>query len=157
MDGFNKPLSSLDGQNRGVRPEAAANRDKRESPTKKTSDKAPDPPTAIPLGIPKMIAPLAALLRYHDLQTEAGHAEISENQEVVRLKQAMSDGLYRKYLRTHRRHGLSAVVPSERGVCSGCHMRQPAGAPEIEEDISECQNCGRLLYDPDVAFDYSVG
>jgi hypothetical protein len=36
-------------------------------------------------------------------------------------------------------------------------MRQPNSGNEIAEDIHECQNCGRLLYDPDVAYDYSVG
>ena len=106
-----------------------------------------------------MIAPLAALIRYHEIYSEAPAAEETPFRlsEKTRLLQAMDQNLHRRYLKMHRRHGISTVVPMERGICTGCHMRQPSRPNLVEEDIYECQNCGRFLYDPDVAYEYNVG
>jgi predicted nucleic acid-binding Zn-ribbon protein len=102
-----------------------------------------------------MIPPLAALLRLHE------HLSNPENPakaaEIKRLRQSLSPILIRKYELANRRFGGGCVVPMERGICSGCYMMQPASLPEIDEDVHECTHCGRLLYDPDVAYEYSVG
>lgn len=104
-----------------------------------------------------MIAPLAALIRYHELKTDNSEKTSYNKREEARLLASMSDDLKNRYEMAVRRYGAKAVVPLERGICRGCFMRQPAILPEIEEDVHACQNCGRLLYDPDVAYELSVG
>lgn len=104
-----------------------------------------------------MISPLAALIRYHELTTESpSEGTPVRTSEEFRLLQSIPQDLQKRYLRVHKRYNASAVTTLERGICTGCHMRQPAAAPEVAEDVHECQSCGRLLYDPDVAFDYSI-
>jgi predicted nucleic acid-binding Zn-ribbon protein len=105
-----------------------------------------------------MISPLVALIRLNELESDAA-ATPSPNRtaEAHRLTQAFSTETQHRYLRMRRRYGATAIVPVERGICMGCFMRQPAVPKEIEEDVYECQNCGRFLYEPEVAFDYSVG
>ncbi|CAN5365012.1 hypothetical protein BH09SUM1_BH09SUM1_26860 [soil metagenome] len=106
-----------------------------------------------------MIAPLAALLRLHEIQTEAPEGSESTYRTVERnrLTQGLSTEAHRRYLKIYSRLGASAVAPMERGVCSACHVRQPARGIQIDNEIYECQNCSRLLYDPNAAFEYSVG
>lgn len=106
-----------------------------------------------------MIAPLAALIRYHEVQAgiAAGAATARGQVETPRLLQAMSPNLTARYMKTFRRYGKDAVVPMERGICMGCFMRQPTNSPEVDEDIHQCESCGRLLYSPDVAFELAVG
>ena len=99
-----------------------------------------------------MISPLAALLRIHEMDVEG-----EETSEKIRLQQSLSPALARKFAITRRRFGATAVVPMERGVCRGCYTRQPSLVPEIDEDVHECFNCGRLIYDPDIAYDHFVG
>ncbi|MBI1293137.1 hypothetical protein GC173_18170 [bacterium] len=105
-----------------------------------------------------MIAPLAALIRYHEMKcgTE-GSVSPSRASEEFRLLQSIPPELQKRYLRVQKRHSISAVVPVERGVCTGCHMRQPPMVTEVAEEVYECQHCSRLLYDPDVAYEHSVG
>jgi predicted nucleic acid-binding Zn-ribbon protein len=106
-----------------------------------------------------MISPLAALLRIHEIRVSDANSsdDHHDHSEIPRLLQAINPALNMRYSKSYHRHGLSAVVAMERGICTGCHMRQPACTPVIETDIYECQNCNRLLYDPDVAYEYSVG
>jgi len=108
-----------------------------------------------------MIAPLAALLRYHELNTAqalpAEGVKASHSAEASRLLQAMTPNLQRQYLKVAKRYGVTAIAPAERGVCTACSMRQPKGAVELDYEVTQCQNCGRLLYDPDAAYEYSVG
>lgn len=106
-----------------------------------------------------MIHPLAALIRLHELNVAAptGEAERTHANEQVRMLQAVSPSLHQRYLRIHARHGESAVVPREDGVCTGCHVRQPAAARPVEDAIFQCQNCHRLLYERDEAYELSVG
>ena len=104
-----------------------------------------------------MIAPLAALLRLHELQTSGEAESPMGRREEARLLQPLSSALLEQYQNLQRRYGDSAIVPMERRICKGCYMRQPAIPEEVEEDVHVCQNCSRLLYDPDVAFGLSVG
>lgn len=105
-----------------------------------------------------MIHPLAALIRFHEMQTEASaKPEAPPQQEALRLQQAMSPTLQHHYLKLFARYGSTAVLPLRRGVCTGCHMRHPAGAGKLAEGVSQCQNCHRLVYDADEAFELCVG
>lgn len=104
-----------------------------------------------------MIAPLAALIRLHELQTVCSDTPETQKREESRLLQSLSPDVLRHYGNAQRRYGMSAVVPMHKRSCSGCHVRQPAVLPELAEDVHECQHCGRLLYDPDVAYELSVG
>ncbi len=103
-----------------------------------------------------MIAPLAALLRLHEYCTEGKKAP-KRGAEVNRLRQSLSEELSERYDGLVEQHGAGAIAELDRGICTGCFMRQPDQTIQVEEDIYACQNCGRLLYDPDVAYDYSVG
>ena len=102
-----------------------------------------------------MIAPLAALLRLHEMTESSGLDP--ENNQQARLLQAINATAMRKYAIANRRFGAGSVVPMDRGVCSGCYMVQPASLPELDEDIHQCTHCGRLIYDTDVAYELSVG
>lgn len=101
-----------------------------------------------------MISPLQALIRIHEMNVE--EPDFRDSVEKGRLEQSFSSALARKYGLTFRKFGAAALVPMERGVCRGCYTRQPAMMEEIDEDVHECFNCGRLIYDPDVAYDFSV-
>jgi predicted nucleic acid-binding Zn-ribbon protein len=103
-----------------------------------------------------MISPLAALLRLHEIETEENQTASNED-NPERLIQAIEPRAMMKYRKMRNRYGTRAVVPVERGVCTGCHMRQPNMVQELDEEISECQNCGRLLYEPDAAYEHYVG
>ena len=105
-----------------------------------------------------MISPLAALIRYHEMKTVSDEASATPSRasDEFRLLQSIPADLQKKYLRISKRHGTTAVVTIERGVCMGCFVRQASAPSEVEEDIYECQNCNRLLYDPDVAYDFSA-
>ncbi|MCC6545836.1 hypothetical protein IT570_01615 [Candidatus Sumerlaeota bacterium] len=105
-----------------------------------------------------MIHPLAALIRFHELQVDAFTPVGSKlPQEALRLQQAMSPTLQQYYPRLFQRYGSTAVVPLRRGICTGCHVRHPAGASKLAEGVSQCQNCNRLVYDADEAFELCVG
>lgn len=106
-----------------------------------------------------MIPPLAALVRFHELtlETSAQADAVSRLAEKNRLLTSMSPDLQKHYAKIQRRHGISAVVPMKRGVCTGCFVRQPARPVEVDEEVYECFQCNRLLYDPDVAYELSVG
>jgi predicted nucleic acid-binding Zn-ribbon protein len=106
-----------------------------------------------------MIPPLAALLRLHETNSALGNVDphAARSRELVRLLQALTPEMHRRYVNAHRRHGHSAVAAIEHGACGGCHMRLPASPPEVDESIYACDHCGRLLYDRDEAFEYAVG
>lgn len=103
-----------------------------------------------------MIAPLSALLRLHEFNCGITSATLG-NIDRERLLAAVDPVVMARYERLLKRFGQSAVVPMERQVCSGCHMRQPAEPKHLDMDIYQCENCHRLLYDPDLACELSVG
>lgn len=106
-----------------------------------------------------MIHPLAALLQYHEIYSGPvqGPGDATRRPDTHRILQAVSPALHQRYLKIHRRYGANAIVPRNRGICSGCHVHQPAASQEVERGVFQCQNCHRLLYDPDEAFELSVG
>ncbi len=101
-----------------------------------------------------MMPPLTALLRLHELCRDASPSgEPAQTAEYARLADSLSRITRQRYERALRRYGHHAVVQAERGVCKGCYVKQPAIPEKLDEDIIQCQSCGRLLYDPDRAFD----
>ena len=104
-----------------------------------------------------MISPLAALVRLHELNVDPPKSKATRQRQEERLLQALSSRLRAHYDHARARYGDSALVPLERNVCRGCYMRQPSVLNEIEEGISQCENCGRLNYDADLAFEELVG
>lgn len=91
------------------------------------------------------------------MRTEISEGKETHRREETRLLQSLSPDALRHYTNAERRYGISAVVPMAKQSCTGCHVRQPKMLAEVAEDVHECQNCGRLLYDPDVAYELSVG
>jgi len=64
------------------------------------------------------------------------------------LAQQIEDKWLAMYERVSKRLGR-AVVPVEGGVCLGCFMGLPTShqvSPKRGEDVSVCENCGRILY-----------
>jgi predicted nucleic acid-binding Zn-ribbon protein len=106
-----------------------------------------------------MIAPLAALLRLHEInETVRTQGEKAVNRsEVNRLLQSLTPQLHRHYLTACRRFGETPIAVIERGACTGCHTRQPAQLPEIDEGVYQCHHCGRLVYLPEEAYELYVG
>lgn len=104
-----------------------------------------------------MISPLAALLRLHEINVSSPRPDGPRSAEVQRLLLALTPELHQKYLNNYLRHGSMAVVPVERGACTGCYTRQPRQPYYVDDGVLECQHCGRLLYDRDEAYELSVG
>jgi predicted nucleic acid-binding Zn-ribbon protein len=83
-------------------------------------------------------AGVAASQRLTEL--EADHAQLAGNVEA--------DSLY-LYQRLFVKKGDAAVVPLEHEICGGCHMRVPTQiASQVRGDqaLTQCPNCGRILY-----------
>ncbi len=58
-------------------------------------------------------------------------------------------GLLLRYERLLKSKGGNIVVGIDRGVCGGCHMkiaRQDVLNTQASRDITQCPNCGRILY-----------
>lgn len=106
-----------------------------------------------------MIAPLAALLRLHEINMESvrNGGNAVDRREVSRLLQAITPEMYEQYKRLYRKFGGDAVAPLGRGACMGCHTVQPARLEKAGEHIYVCDNCGRFVYEPHVAYDMYVG
>lgn len=58
-------------------------------------------------------------------------------------------GLYDRLMRTK---GGTAVAALEEGICQGCHVRVVTGTVQklrLNEEITQCEQCGRVLHFPD--------
>ena len=84
-----------------------------------------------------MIAPLAALIRLHEMRTEFSDEKETHRREETRLLQSLSPVVLRHYTNAERRYGMSAVVPMAKQSCTGCHLRQPKLLAEVAEDVHE--------------------
>jgi len=101
---------------------------------------------------------LSALIRLNDLESTIPPAERQTPQvlrEIERCRQAISADILKRYEDRRRKHGKTAIVPIERCSCSGCNITLPAaGLEEIAEDVLVCSHCDRLIYDPELVFDF---
>ena len=73
-------------------------------------------------------------------ELEAEQSKLAANVEA--------DALY-LYQRLFAKKGDAAVVPLEHEICAGCHMKVPAQiASQVRGDhlLTQCPNCGRILY-----------
>jgi predicted nucleic acid-binding Zn-ribbon protein len=105
-----------------------------------------------------MIHPLAALLRLHEINVETARTHQPLNrEEVSRLMQALTPAMIERYRVLYREYGEDAVAPVRRGACTGCHTRTPAKMPRLDDEIYECERCGRILYIPAIAYEMYVG
>ncbi len=105
-----------------------------------------------------MIAPLAALLRLHEMETGAENGTSTEKiSNKDRLLQSLDEEMIEIYQKLALQYGVTAVTTVEKNSCMGCYMRQPSHKEELAEDIYRCHNCGRFLYEPDAAYELSVG
>lgn len=65
------------------------------------------------------------------------------------LRAAVEEGALARYERLRRTKGGTALVGIEHGVCGGCHMKLPTAVilgVQGDQEITSCQNCGRILY-----------
>ena len=78
------------------------------------------------------------------------------NQELVKLEKErlelaaqIDEAFLARYERLRRNKGTKVLVGIEHGVCGGCHMRLPAQVLvtcQAQKEVTQCINCGRLLY-----------
>jgi predicted nucleic acid-binding Zn-ribbon protein len=102
-----------------------------------------------------LLDPLSALIRLNHLDSARTEAKDTSERERERCRQTLPVEVIEGYERRRARHGESTVVPIERGSCSGCNIRLPSsGLSEVAEDIMVCSHCDRLIYDPELAYDF---
>lgn len=107
-----------------------------------------------------MITPLQALLRLHELQYSTGTGMRADRDrlqaEMERCRASIPTLLLQRYENLQQRYGARAIASLERNVCKGCYISQPATLKEIAEDLYVCEQCRRLIYDPEMVIDYEV-
>lgn len=91
----------------------------------------------------RMLADLEA--REHNLRQQ--HRELDQGRSA--LAGEVDPGLLAQYERLRKTKGERAVVGVEHGACGGCHMGLPAQvvlACRASTDLTQCPNCGRILF-----------
>jgi predicted nucleic acid-binding Zn-ribbon protein len=97
------------------------------------------------------------LMKAVEAQVKAlGDREISLKRQLDELKadhskltEAVEPSAFSRYERLRKTKGGTAVVGIEHGVCGGCHMKLTMAIiknVQGEQEIINCQNCGRILY-----------
>lgn len=75
-----------------------------------------------------------------------------EQGQVAEREQTAKDvrkDVLRKYESISKRRGGLAVVPAEKGVCTGCHMQLPPQLFNVlhrGSTIEQCPACQRIIY-----------
>lgn len=114
----------------------------------------------IPKEFVAMISALNALLRLHELQysTSTGMRPDRERlqAEMDRCRASLPTAVLQRYENLQRRYGSRALSTLERNVCKGCFITQPTTLKEVADDIYVCEQCGRLMYDPEGVINYEV-
>lgn len=85
--------------------------------------------------------------RQRQAQTRVAELE-SERQEIATR---IEPGLLFRYERIFEKKA-PAVVPLERGICGGCHMKltpSTTTAVRSEKIVTNCEQCGRILFPGD--------
>jgi len=87
-----------------------------------------------------------------DARVESFKGQLAEVEaERCALAKEVDEERLRLYDRLFSTKGGNAVVPLEGEVCTGCHMRlttQTALRVRAENSITNCEQCGRILYLP---------
>jgi len=77
-------------------------------------------------------------------------AELATAQEKqAAAEQAVEEGSLSRYRRILKSKKDIAIVPIRAGACGGCHMKlttQTVISAKGAEDLTACENCGRLVY-----------
>jgi uncharacterized protein len=71
--------------------------------------------------------------------------------ERSNLATKIDEDLLARFERLFKSKGDAVVVAIEHGVCTGCHMKvttATAAGVKAGKEIVSCENCGRILYDP---------
>ncbi len=76
--------------------------------------------------------------------------------EMERCRASLPAALLQRYQTLQHRYGARAIASLERNVCKGCFIAQPTTLKKVAEDIYLCEQCGRLMYDPELVIDYEV-
>ena len=86
-------------------------------------------------------------------KSQALEARLAElNRERGDLASKIDEDLLGRFERLFKSKGDAVVVPLEHEVCTGCHMKvttQTAHRAKAGKEIVSCENCGRILYDPE--------
>jgi predicted nucleic acid-binding Zn-ribbon protein len=79
----------------------------------------------------------------------------SREEELVKERTALAGeidaDLLSRFERLFKSKGDAVVVAIEHGVCTGCHMKvttATAARVKAGKEIVNCENCGRILYEP---------
>ena len=76
--------------------------------------------------------------------------------EMDRCKASLPEPLLQRYMTLQKRYGCRALATLERNICMGCFITQPSNIREAAEEIFVCEQCGRLIYDPESVASYEV-
>lgn len=88
-----------------------------------------------------------ALLDQRAQECKNQYEEVKAERE--KLTAGVDEDLLSLYERLMKSKGGNAVVAAEKSQCKGCHMKLvPATIISVqsEKDITQCENCGRILY-----------
>ena len=80
---------------------------------------------------------------------EARLAELTK--ERTDLASKIDEDLLSRFERLFKSKGDAAIVAVEHGVCTGCHMKLTTATVkgvEAGKEIVNCEQCGRILYEP---------
>ena len=76
--------------------------------------------------------------------------ELSETRDDrAQLVSAIEEATLDRYGRIFAKKGDAAVVPLQKGICGGCHMKVTNATlhnVKTEKAIAFCEQCGRILY-----------
>jgi predicted nucleic acid-binding Zn-ribbon protein len=69
---------------------------------------------------------------------------------IRRLRSGLSMQVLREYDFRKKRYGSRCVVPVRDGICTGCQVTLSLRTRRMAKcRITECEHCGRLLYNPE--------
>jgi uncharacterized protein len=77
-------------------------------------------------------------------------AELTRERSELATK--IDEDLLNRFERLFKSKGDAVVVPLEHEVCTGCHMKvttQTAHRAKAGKELVSCENCGRILYEPE--------
>ncbi len=73
------------------------------------------------------------------------------SKERAELASKIDEDLLNRFERLFKSKGDAAIVAVEHGVCTGCHMKLTTATVkgvEAGREIVNCEQCGRILYEP---------